>query len=147
MRYEIGPLEERLAGQDLFRALKISKQTLASYHANGISTLQADRLAVRVGLHPSEVWPTWYDDAENEDRCPWCGVWSFDRRYCDEVERRMHEKEWRRDMTRTRNWWKRLDRYRHTTGCDTSGLSEVLTGGATASTHNGETNYRKRCAE
>lgn len=131
MRYDFAPLDELLVNRDISRALKISSGYLAQYRSEGLSTLQADRFAIRLGLHPSEIWPSWADDADLEDRCPWCGEWSFDRKFCSVIEQREHQKESRRDMTRARNWWKRLDRYRHSTCSNASGFhpaqSECLT--------------------
>lgn len=31
------------------------------YRESGLSALVADRLAVRVGLHPAEVWSDWFE--------------------------------------------------------------------------------------
>lgn len=35
-------------------------------HRPGLSFGQADRYAVAVGLHPSQVWPDWWDDTPGE---------------------------------------------------------------------------------
>ena len=41
------------------RTLGISGESFKRYQANGLTAEQADRLAVRAGFHPLEVWPDW----------------------------------------------------------------------------------------
>jgi hypothetical protein len=42
--------------------LSIGDDTYRRYETNGLTEVQADRLAVRAGLHPAMVWPTWVQD-------------------------------------------------------------------------------------
>jgi hypothetical protein len=51
-------LSEHLACQQL----RVSGRTAQEYRRDGVSALVADRLAVRAGFHPAEVWPSWWDD-------------------------------------------------------------------------------------
>lgn len=77
-RYPLGPLA-RLAGVELgiiggsqpgqpprgLAALAIElgiSHTMAQrLNANGLSEPQADRYAARLGYHPANVWPDWYE--------------------------------------------------------------------------------------
>ena len=114
MRYPFAPIDKSLAGRDVARALQLNGTNLASYRANGLSTVQADKLAIRLGRHPSAFWPSWAEDAELEGRCPWCGEWRFEGAYCTRQEREFHRYEQQRHRSRAVRWWKRLDRYRET---------------------------------
>lgn len=65
-RYPIAPLVTALAipaGASVTRALNISGTRLATYATYGIDERAAERLAVRVGLTPYEVWPEMLDQA------------------------------------------------------------------------------------
>jgi len=52
----------------------ISGTTVAIYRRQGMSSAQADRAAVRLGLNPVDLWPSWYDDAALEPPCRVCGL-------------------------------------------------------------------------
>jgi len=61
------PLTELLAASGmsrngLARQLRLAGHTLRTASRRGLSDVQADRWAVRLGLHPVEVWgSSWYD--------------------------------------------------------------------------------------
>ena len=38
-----------------------------------VNTWQADEIATFMGIHPSRIWSSWYDDAADEPKCPECG--------------------------------------------------------------------------
>jgi excisionase family DNA binding protein len=40
--------------------LGISVRTLYRWMRDGISAEKADRAAVRIGLHPANLWPEWF---------------------------------------------------------------------------------------
>ena len=65
-RYPLEPLA-RLVGASsytsLARELGVSGSMLSVYRTKGLTDAAADRLAVRAGWHPAEVWPEWFDDA------------------------------------------------------------------------------------
>ena len=71
-RYPIQALTEMMAlgFAEGMRALKISGSTYQKYRDQGVSRVSADRLAVRAGFHPYEVWPDMadhdYEDASRE---------------------------------------------------------------------------------
>lgn len=68
--FDFAPLEAVLAGMpsnQVLQALQISGSTLASYRARGLTVTQADRLACRLGYHPSEVWADWGSVAFEDD--------------------------------------------------------------------------------
>ncbi len=44
----------------LLRRLRVSGTTMRQLEAEGLTVRQADEFAVRVGLHPGDVWPTWW---------------------------------------------------------------------------------------
>jgi len=62
------PLEalERLIPTAPQRALGLSGQQMATYRAEGLTEAQADRLAVRAGFLPFEVWPEMVEHAAHE---------------------------------------------------------------------------------
>jgi hypothetical protein len=80
-----------------------------------VPTLEADRLAVHVGLHPSLIWPSWFDDAADEPHCRYCGevapfvpsnvVWCS--LSCKEAARGRY---WRWEARKHRSLWERVDR-------------------------------------
>lgn len=45
----------------LAQVLGVSGSTLTKYRSNGLTAKQADRLAVRAGLHPGNIWSDWVD--------------------------------------------------------------------------------------
>ena len=55
----------RLTGMDRNAYYRASKH-------GGATTYAADRLAISMGRHPAEVWPTWFEDAKHEPRCIRC---------------------------------------------------------------------------
>lgn len=58
-RYPLEPLAEAmcLSMNQACLKLGVSGTTQKEYRARGVTELVADRLAVRAGLHPCEVWP------------------------------------------------------------------------------------------
>lgn len=64
-RYPLDTLREAMGSPSwngLGRALGISGATLYEYRERGLTALVADRLAIKAGLHPAMVWPSWVDD-------------------------------------------------------------------------------------
>jgi hypothetical protein len=54
-----------LSRHSLGSQLRLAGHTLRTASRRGLSDLQADRWAVRLGLHPAEVWgASWYDGSE-----------------------------------------------------------------------------------
>lgn len=47
----------------LARRLGIERSTLYVYQERGVPVHSADRLAVKLGKHPCEIWDDWYDVA------------------------------------------------------------------------------------
>lgn len=41
--------------------------TVAHARDHGLTWQQADTWAIRCGMHPAEVWPSWYADVEPEE--------------------------------------------------------------------------------
>jgi hypothetical protein len=125
-RYPFGPIEELFpdcheftAGRStISEALGITSAMVANYRERGMNTATADRLAILLGLHPCLLWPSWFDDAEDESRCPWCFEWTWGASrgdvYCTRHHRKMSRAERDRDDYRIQNWWDRLARYRAT---------------------------------
>lgn len=46
------------------RALNMEPSGIYRWREEGLTWMTADRVAVRLGLHPAEIWPTWFDDAD-----------------------------------------------------------------------------------
>lgn len=61
-RYPLAPLAEAV-GVDtsrLARILGLSGSTWKAYREHGMTERAADRLAVKAGFHPCEIWPDWW---------------------------------------------------------------------------------------
>ena len=85
------------------RRLGISGHSFRRYLEVGLTEDQADRLAVRCGLHPIEVWPDWDTAVEYvpDAVCPECGE-GFDRGRKDKVYCSMACKHRRKSRLRMR---------------------------------------------
>lgn len=87
-RYPWAPLAA-LVGSGLAGKLNVSGSTLQDYQTRGVTPRVADRLAMKAGLHPSLVWPSWFDDVlEDHGRdCAECGgrflPKRHDAKFCD----------------------------------------------------------------
>jgi hypothetical protein len=46
--------------------LGMSLSTMKRRHRNGLTEREADRAAVAAGVHPSAIWPTWWDGAPGD---------------------------------------------------------------------------------
>lgn len=86
-RYPLQPLLDLLAERgvpqshkQLRMAIGISGTTLNEARTNGLVARAADRYAGRAGVHPAELWPSWFDDALEDDLrrsgkdCAECGA-------------------------------------------------------------------------
>ena len=91
--------------------LGTSNTELSRWRRDGMSVVTADRVAVSLGFHPSQLWPSWFDDTDNDPRCRWCGEPRLDGRYCD-GHRALFRREKNVDRYREAKWWERIDRYR-----------------------------------
>ena len=111
------PLRSRGADSDpigLAHRLHASNESIARWRRDGLAPEAADVLAVKLGMHPVDIWPSWFDDAEDDERCPWCFEFSFGGRYCDQTHRALSFRERNQHRWRSSQWWKRLDLYRET---------------------------------
>lgn len=60
-RFSAEPLIDRYGGVSaLARALGVDRANATRWRRNGIPMDTADRIAVRLGWHPVEIWPEWY---------------------------------------------------------------------------------------
>lgn len=59
MRFDFAPIRRLGSLPELADRLGVERRTVLRYGANGLSLYQADELAVRMGYHPSELWPEW----------------------------------------------------------------------------------------
>lgn len=89
MTYPLEPLLAKMGNPTAgpaSRALGISGDSFKRYQANGLTEDQADRLAVRAGFHPLEVWDDWDTAVEYvpDAICPECGE-GFDRGVWNQV--------------------------------------------------------------
>jgi hypothetical protein len=102
--------------QNLALVLDIPFTRIAAHRKRGLSVALADELAVRANLHPSLVWPSWFDDALQEPGCKWCGapvpMKSLQGLWCTRQCHNRLQWEERCLAARAREWWTRLDRYR-----------------------------------
>jgi hypothetical protein len=54
---------------DIQHQARLSGRRMAEIAVEGLTTLEADKAAVRCGLHPAEVWDAWYELAVLPDSC------------------------------------------------------------------------------
>lgn len=72
-RYPLAPLIAITHAQDLHqlaRQLGLTHRHLRRMQAQGLQDREADRYAIRLGHHPSHIWPNWHDidpDIEEDD--------------------------------------------------------------------------------
>lgn len=60
------PLEPLMAAaranhSELAEIVRRPRQSILRYATEGIPLLAADQMACRLGMHPSAVWPEWFD--------------------------------------------------------------------------------------
>ena len=113
-RYPYANLE-RFVGDHPSRVLNRDRAQICKWKEWGLSSISADRIACGLGMHPSAIWPSWFDDEENENRCPWCQEMVMVQgrsRYCCSEHYRAAKRQRDRDDRRRFWWWQRLDRYR-----------------------------------
>ena len=67
MRFDAGPLLEHAARRygttsatQLAPSLGVHRRTIGEWKRKGLPLNTADRAAVRLGVHPSHVWPDWH---------------------------------------------------------------------------------------
>lgn len=46
---------------ELGAIVRLDRKRIVRYAGTGIPLLVADEMACRVGVHPSAVWPTWFE--------------------------------------------------------------------------------------
>jgi lambda repressor-like predicted transcriptional regulator len=117
MRYPLEPFF-KLTGWTM-RQVSIASGTshpnATEYRARverGVTALVADRLAIKAGLHPAEIWPTWWDDTPPSPGkpCEECGTefqptragHRYCRKTCSQVaaQRRRRQTPEGRELTR-----------------------------------------------
>lgn len=62
-RVPFAPIERRLNDNDveMAKTLGTNRTVIARWRKTGIPIGRADSLAVRIGAHPAELWPFWYE--------------------------------------------------------------------------------------
>ncbi len=72
-RFPLGPLRRRIAHIPLADVAAMAGMSHEAIRiavrpgAETISLAQADRIAIGLGIHPSELWPEWWDDTDMAD--------------------------------------------------------------------------------
>jgi hypothetical protein len=62
------PLTSRYENMSaLARALGADRAQVGRWERTGVSPCTADRLAIRLGFHPVELWPEWFDLPVEDD--------------------------------------------------------------------------------
>lgn len=64
-RFPMAPLLERLGPASVAakaERLGVSRERVYDHLRRGVNEWVADELACRVGFHPAQVWPDWFDD-------------------------------------------------------------------------------------
>lgn len=65
-RYPTGPLRGLLGVStttELARTCGVVRRQMQRYGVYGLPESVADRIAVRLGMHPAEIWPEWFEEA------------------------------------------------------------------------------------
>lgn len=65
-RFSIADLEAHLGPAStsaIARSLGVTTRTVWRWRSTGLTELQADRAAIAAGLHPGNVWDTWWATA------------------------------------------------------------------------------------
>jgi len=60
---DFAPLERAAGGRCLTeaaRSLGVDRRQVYRWRRYGLTAAQADELATRLGLHPANVWPSWW---------------------------------------------------------------------------------------
>jgi hypothetical protein len=89
IRYPLAAIHYRNLS-DLARITGYPLRTINRWKANGIPRYSADRLAIRLGLHPASIWTTWYAGWNRrrptagatttyDERCTWMRSWAGGR--------------------------------------------------------------------
>lgn len=124
-RYSFEPIDALFPGSHdltsdgkptLANTIGVATNYISRWRRDGLDTLQADRVAIALGYHPANLWPSWFDDAAAEC-CVWCGVEIRHRKVtCGNQCAHMVRIE-RRDVNlvthrRRAAWWRRVASYR-----------------------------------
>lgn len=69
--FPLAPLLEvsRHTQTEIMHLTCMSGGRMAEVAVEGLTTLEADRVAVRCGYHPAEIWADWYERAVLPDSC------------------------------------------------------------------------------
>ena len=59
MRFDAAPLLTRTNAHQIARQTGMTARTIQRYKTDGLTHNQADRIAVALGRHPSELWTDW----------------------------------------------------------------------------------------
>jgi hypothetical protein len=98
--------------EGLAATLGLSVKAVRKWQTRGLCTLQADEVAIRLGVHPSAIWNDWFDSITDEPMCKWCGQRTIGAVNCSKRCEYLLALERKRIATATRKWWVRIDRYR-----------------------------------
>lgn len=96
----------------LATTLGLSVKAVRQWSTRGLCTLQADDVAIRLGLHPSAIWNDWFASIADEPMCQWCGQRTAGSVNCSKRCTYLLALERKRVALATRKWWVRIDRYR-----------------------------------
>jgi hypothetical protein len=96
----------------LAATLGLPVTTVRKWSTQGLSTLQADEVAIRLGLHPSAIWGDWFASITDEPMCKWCGQRTVGAVNCSKRCAYLLALERKRITLSTKKWWKRIDVYR-----------------------------------
>lgn len=123
-RYSFDPVDALFPGSHdltsdgkptLATTLGVRTRQIIRYREHGLTSAQADRVAIALGYHPANLWPSWFTDAAAEC-CVWCGV-PVDHRKptCSKKCAHMVRVE-RTDVNRVTKrrrqaWWRRVKSY------------------------------------
>lgn len=60
----VGPNPEPHASDGLYVRFQVGRQWWQRHLKSGLTVWEADRLAIAAGMHPSEIWNSWWDWAD-----------------------------------------------------------------------------------
>lgn len=69
----------RPSDNDIAEYLRVDRRTVMRLRHAGLSWMQADRYAYRVGVHPTQLWPDYYHDIVHSQEDQPCAATSCTR--------------------------------------------------------------------
>ena len=63
----MGESDPEMGSSKMARVLDTTRSTVDRWRSLGLAPHTADRVAIRLGLHPAMIWPMWAEDVDLEE--------------------------------------------------------------------------------